>query len=47
MLRDIEGFTVEKATDAIELFNKHYSDDIDPEAALKGWEVKDEILDQE
>ncbi|WEL19510.1 hypothetical protein SVXNc_0490 [Candidatus Nanohalococcus occultus] len=47
LLRDIDGFTVEKATEAIELFNKHYSDDIDPEAALKGWKVKGKILDQE
>lgn len=43
LLRSVDDFTVEKAVDAIELFNKHYNDDIDPMGALKGWEVESEI----
>lgn len=37
LLRSVEGFGMEKAVEAIELFKKYYSYEMDPEEALTGW----------
>ena len=43
LLRSVEGFGMEKAVKAIELFNKYYSYDVDPEEALEGWELENKL----
>lgn len=43
LLRSVEGFGMDKAIKAIELFNKYYSYEIDPEEALAGWELENKL----
>lgn len=42
-LMRIDNLEREKAVKAVEIFNTHYSDDIDPDGALKGWGVEREL----
>ena len=43
VMREVEEFTVEKARDAVKLFNNHYNIHLDPEEAIKGWELEQKI----
>ncbi len=42
-MREVEGFTLEKAYDAVKLFNNYHSIHLDPEEAIKGWELEQKI----
>jgi len=44
-MRPVEGLELEDAYDAVRLFNDHYTIDIDPEDAIEGWELEEEIRD--
>ncbi len=43
VMREVEEFTVEKARDAVKLFNNHYNIHLDPEEAIEGWKLEQEI----
>jgi len=38
-MREVEGLTLEKAYKAVELYNSYYTIHMDPEEAVKGWEL--------
>ena len=42
-MRPVEGFNLEKAYQAIELFNEYHRTEMDPEKAIEGWNLKKEI----
>lgn len=42
-MRDVEGFGIEEAYDAVRLFNKYYGFDMDPEEAVSGWKLDKKI----
>ena len=43
LLREVDEFTIEKACEAIELFNQYHNFEIDPMGAIKGWELEEKI----
>lgn len=42
-LRDVEGFGLETAYDAVRLFNEYYSFEVDPEEAISGWNLEKKL----
>jgi hypothetical protein len=45
LIRDVDEFTLDKAVEAIGLFNKYHNFEIDPDGALEGWDLKEDILE--
>jgi len=43
VIREVEGFELEKAYDAVKLYNKYHRIDMNPEEAIEGWNFKDKI----
>jgi argininosuccinate synthase len=43
VMREVKGFTPERAKDAVKLFNNHHNIYLDPEEAIKGWELEQKI----
>lgn len=43
LIRPVEEFDMEKAVEAVELFNKYHGFEVDPMGAIKGWGLEDEI----
>jgi hypothetical protein len=42
-MREVEGFDIEKAYEAVRLFNKYHDLEIDPEKAVSSWKLKKKI----
>lgn len=42
-MREIEGLTMEKAYNAVKLYNSYHTVHLDPEEAVKGWELEQKI----
>lgn len=42
-MREVKGLTLEKAYNAVELYNSYYTVHINPEEAIKGWELEEKI----
>jgi hypothetical protein len=42
-IREVEGFDMEKASEAVRLFNEYYGFDMDPEEAISGWKLDRKI----
>lgn len=45
LIREVEDFDMDKAVEAVELFNKYHSLDIHPRKAIKDWGLEQKILD--
>jgi copper(I)-binding protein len=43
VMREVEGLTLEKAYDAVKLYNSYHTVHLDPEEAVKGWELEQMI----
>ncbi len=42
-LRDVEGFGMQEARDAVKLYNRHHDIGMDPDSALEGWNLRRKI----
>lgn len=42
-MREVKGLTLEKAYDAVKLYNNYYNIHMNPEEAIKGWELENKI----
>jgi hypothetical protein len=42
-IREVDGFDLERAYKAVELFNKYYGFEMDPEEAVSGWKLDRKI----
>ncbi|MFT4892477.1 MAG: hypothetical protein ACI8Z7_000252 [Candidatus Nanohaloarchaea archaeon] len=47
LIREVDEFTLATAVEAIELFNDYHNFEIDPYGALEGWELKENIPENE
>ena len=45
LIRSVDEFDMDKAVEAIELFNEYYSYEIDPMGAIQDWGLEDRIND--
>lgn len=43
LMRDVEGFDLEVAHEAVELFNRYHDLNMDPDRALIAWDLKKEF----
>lgn len=42
-MREVEGLTLEKAYNAVKLYNSYHTIHLRPEEAIKGWELEEKI----
>lgn len=42
-IRETEGLTLEKAYNAVKLYNSYYNIHMNPEEAIKGWKLENKI----
>lgn len=42
-IREVKEFTLEKAYNAVKLYNKHHNTEMKPEKAIKGWKLENKI----
>jgi copper(I)-binding protein len=42
-MREVEGLTLEKAYEAVELYNSYHKIHMDSEEAIKGWKLENKI----